>query len=154
MVDALIENNVDLMINTYPRGGARTAVETMAAGRAMIWHSPSTSLDRLNAQMRYPDAPIWHNLDELLKILDRVDRHWLEQQGASARNWYDTRHHPRIWVKALADFDLALQREPPEGFDLGLIMDGFLAQVLDIDERKGNMSQPKRIRRLPFWPFQ
>jgi hypothetical protein len=131
LVEALVANNVDLMINTYPRGGARTAVETMAAGRAMVWHSPSSDHDVLRGQMRYPEAPVWRDLKDLVEIIEKTDRPWLEKQGASARHWYETQHRPDQWRQAIADYEAALQKELPERFDRELVLNSLLDQICE-----------------------
>ena len=90
--------SIDLMINTYPRGGAKTAVESMASGVPMLWNSPDPGLDRMRLQMKYPQAPFWRNLDELKQLLQGIDREWLIQQSMAAREWYEQKHHPKLWV--------------------------------------------------------
>lgn len=90
--------SIDLMINTYPRGGAMTAVETMANGVPMLWHSPDPALDEVRLQMKYPEVPIWRNLAEVTSLLQSIDQKWLMRQGTAARSWYEKKHHPRLWA--------------------------------------------------------
>ncbi len=90
--------SVDLMINTYPRGGAKTAVESMASGVPMLWNSPDPDLDEMRLQMKYPQAPFWRNQDELKQLLQSIDREWLMQQSTAARRWYEQKHHPKLWA--------------------------------------------------------
>lgn len=141
LIQALREHHIDLVINTYPAGGARTAVEVMAAGLPMMWHSPTPELDNLFAQTRYPDAFIWRNQEELFSRLQSADRSWLEEQGGAARKFYEDNHHPRHWQAALVDLDSAYGRHLPEGFDASLFTRQILEYYLESHQVKNRFRQ-------------
>jgi|GEM_PF-3447148 len=117
LTEALLENEVDLVINTYPLGGARTAVEVMAAGIPMVWFSPEEKQDPIHTQMKYPTAPVWHRFEELKALLEGVDLDWLQKQGKEAGNWYEYRHHPKIWKKFFQEPSGQSEISPPEGIE-------------------------------------
>ncbi len=124
-------NQVDLMINTFPFGGARTAVEVMAAGIPMLWHSPCAELDCIRAQMKYPLAPVWRTVENLRAILMHADGTWLEQQGESARSRYEQLHHPRIWKDFFAESGPSKNHSLPAGVDASVIMREILELALE-----------------------
>lgn len=117
LVHALKEHAVDLLLATYPYGGARTAVEAMAAAVPVTWRSPTADLDDVDTQMKYPGAFIWRTPDDLRDLLTGLDTSWLRRQGASARGHYEKLHHPRFWSKYFSSLDSASGRELPAGFD-------------------------------------
>lgn len=127
---ALLEYQVDLFINSYPIGGARTVVEAMAAGTPTVWQSPSPELDPIRAQMRYPQAPVWRTLDDLTRLATQFDAGEFTHQSSCARAHYERCHHPRIWqenfnTSALKGISL------PESYDANLIIQGILANCLE-----------------------
>lgn len=95
--DALISEQVDIFINTWPIGGARAVVESMAAGVPIVWHSPHETLDRLRLRTAYPGAALWRDLPGLGDLLRRADAAWLAAQSQAARSHYETMHHPSRW---------------------------------------------------------
>jgi hypothetical protein len=120
LVGALWEHAVDLLLATYPFGGARTAVEAMAAGVPVAWRSPTRDLDDVRTQMKYPEAAVWRTLDDLRHFLAGIEPSWLRSQGAAARRHYEEVHHPRCWSHYFSNLDSASGRELPAGFDATL----------------------------------
>jgi len=110
---ALEEQQIDLVFNTYPFGGARAAVETMASGTPMAWHSPREEFDLTRTQMKYPGAPIWRTLADIDKLLSEVNTAWFAGQAESAREHYLEFHHPRHWREAFTRADVAGFQVPP-----------------------------------------
>jgi hypothetical protein len=130
LVQGLREHGVDLLINTSPPG-ARSVVEAMAAGVPIVWFSPTEDLDQVRAQMRYPEALLWRNIEDLRTLVSQIDRPWLERQGAAARSWYEKIHHPRLWAEGLADLDAACARELPPGFTAEMVTRQILEHALE-----------------------
>ncbi len=130
LVQALREYQVDLFVNTYPYGGARTAVEVMAAGVPMLWRSPTPDQDDFLTQMKYPGAPVWRGIEELQAILNQADRDWLSRQGGAARLWYEQMHHPRLWKESFTNLGPAFDRPLPAGFDASQVMRTILEHSL------------------------
>lgn len=146
LAEALLRHRVDLVFNTYPRGGARTAVEVMAAGIPMLWHSPAAEFDAVRCQMSYPGAPVWRSIADLESLLARCDGHWLKAQGEAARSRYEEMHHPRKWQEFFSDPDLRGSVELPRGFSASLITNDILMNALE--RRRADAEQRLASRRL------
>ncbi|MFZ1829815.1 MAG: glycosyltransferase [Candidatus Competibacteraceae bacterium] len=87
--DALCEWNVDIYIPSFPQGGGKTAIEVMGAGIPVAVRDTG-NLDELNGiEMYYPEAYLWNNVDDLLKILHNLDGKKLVDAGKNARFWYE-----------------------------------------------------------------
>jgi len=120
LVDALRGEGVDLLVNTWPLGGARTAVEAMAAGVPMVWHSPHPAFDRARCQMAWPGAPLWRHPADLAALAAAADTAWLTAQSGAARRRYEQLHHPSRWRQFFADPGAATGEPLPDGFDATL----------------------------------
>ncbi len=114
LAEALVEAGVDVMLNSFPIPGGRTAVEGMAAGVPMLWHSPHASLDEFVAQMAYPGAVIWRQARDLTARLAAIDAAWLAEQSRLARATWEQRHHPRRWRSFFATPQDPGEPLPPE----------------------------------------
>jgi hypothetical protein len=148
VAQVLREYDVDLVINTYPIGGARMAVEAMAAGVPTMWRSPTAELDTVLTQMKYPNAPVWRQLEDLRILLPQIDRDWLRRQGAAARSWYEQVHHPRFWAESFADSASAHGRQLPPGFDAALVTGHILEHALEKRQRGGKHAWLSVARRV------
>lgn len=111
---ALVDERIDLLLNSWPQGGARAVVEAMAAGVPVVWHSPHPLLTRLRCQLAYPGATIWHDLSELTTIASAATPEWLAEQSRLARQCFENRHHPRNWS---AYFETGRGLDLPDGFN-------------------------------------
>ncbi len=156
LAGALYDYKIDLMLNTYPHGGARTAVEAMSAGIPMLWRSRYRELDLWYGQTRFPEAMIWREEDDLLTLLKGVDREWLQKQGDAARSWYLLQHHPSLWQQAFSNLEPAFERKLPKGYDATLLLKGNFNNNLEkLILLKGNLNNnPERLKvktgRRPF----
>jgi hypothetical protein len=124
------QHHVDLVINTYPRGGACAAVEIMAAGLPLLWHSPAPHLDSVRTQLTYPGAPVWRTLEELTGLLAAVDEPWLRCQGEAARSCYEERHHPRIWSGFFTGAAAGRGCDLPPGLEISCLTAEILEHAL------------------------
>ena len=120
LVDALRAERVDLLINTWPYGGARTVVEAMAAGVPAVWHSPSPDDDLTRLHMAWPGAPVWRQLSDLTGIIRGADASWMATQSAAARRHYEARHHPSFWRQFFASPDSSSGLPLPDAYDASL----------------------------------
>jgi len=153
LVEALRRYRVDLVFNTYPRGGARTAVEAMAAGIPMLWHSPAPEFDAVRCQMRYPGAPLWRSVEDLERLLTRCDGRWLKAQSEAARSRYEEMHHPRKWKEFFLDLESRGNEELPGGFSALLLTNDILMHALERrrvaqEQRMASRRLSSRLRRL------
>jgi hypothetical protein len=131
LLKALRDERIDLLINTWPLGGARTAVEAMAAGVPVVWHSPHPSDDRLRLQMAWHGAPVWRHLSDLTAIVSSADATWLAAQAGAARRHYEARHHPSHWRQFFLAPDASSGLPMPEGYDASLFLPVLWSSVLD-----------------------
>jgi hypothetical protein len=131
LVKALRDEQVDLLINTWPLGGARTVVEAMAAGVPVVWHSPHPSLDRLRLQMAPSKAPVWRRLPDLAAIISGASRGWLESQSRVVRGHYESKHHPSLWKEFFAEPAEASGLPLPEGYDASLFLPALWTNLLE-----------------------
>ena len=131
LVEALRHERIDLLINTWPFGGARTAVEAMAAGVPVVWHSSHPSEDRIRLQMAWPGAPVWRHLSDLTAIVSGASTSWLAAQSGAARRHYEERHHPSLWRKFFAAPDGLSGLPLPQGYDASLFLPALWNDVLD-----------------------
>lgn len=132
LVEALTGHQVDLLLNTWPTGGARATVEAMAAGVPVLWRSPHESMDRLSLQMAYPEAECWRTPADLTGILRRADASWLSAQSHAAYRHYQATHHPSLWSAFFSDPAGAPRRDLPAGFDHTLFVSSWWNTVLEL----------------------
>jgi hypothetical protein len=131
LVEGLRAQAVDVLLNSWPLGGARTSVEAMAAGVPMVWHSAQPSQDRVYLQMAYEGAAVWRQPADLQRILSGADAPWLEAQSAAARRRYEERHHPSHWRKFFSKPDREGGFPLPKEFDAALFLPAWWDQILE-----------------------
>ncbi len=131
LIEALWDERIDLLINTWPLGGARTAVEAMAAGVPVVWHSPHPGDDRIRLQMAWPGAPVWRHLSDLTAIVSGASAPWLDAQSGAARRHYEARHHPSLWRQFFAAPAASSGLPLPEGYDASLFLPALWSDLLD-----------------------
>ena len=131
LAKALIELKVALGIGSSPLGGARTAIESCAAGVPMLSHHPAFST-RFGAGHLVPDTwPLWNSTDQLIALLADVDAAWIADEGRRGREFYESHHHPEQLCKALAD--LAHSRLPVRA-------DLPLSELLDVSTLSSSLT--------------
>ncbi len=147
LADGLREAGVDLLLNTWPVGGARTVVEAMAAGIPIVWHAPHETVARLRRQMAYPGAALWCHISDLTALVARVDFQWLSTQSRAARRHYEERHHPLRWHQFFAAPDSVADPPLPAGFDasrfLPVLWDAMLDLAIDTHDARLERQQEK-----------
>lgn len=99
---ALVEQQVDLYLPSFPLGGGKSLLEAMSVGLPMLMHE--NYHDRLlsGVDLGYPEAWVWRTDSELLAALGRLTRADLERHGRAARAHFESHHHPRVLAAALA----------------------------------------------------
>lgn len=140
LAGALRSEGVDLLLNSWPYGGARTAVEAAATGIPMAWHSPHPAEDRWLLQMAYPGAPVWRSHSDLVSLVTAADAPWLKEQSRAARTHYERSHHPDRWRQFFSTPEHGSGDALPEGFDatlfLPLLWRRLVDQAIEIDDAK------------------
>lgn len=117
---ALRERNVDLLIGSVPIGGARTKIEAFCAATPVLtFHAAGKP--RLGVTHLQPDdLPVWQSVDELVTILETIDRAWLERHSRSVRSYYETCHRPEVLRDALLRIDRGETLPPGDHADLSI----------------------------------
>ena len=126
----LAEQDVDLLVNTWPMGGARAAVEAMAAAVPIVWYSPEPAADRFRMQSAWETAARWRKPADWEGILNAATPEWLEAQSKSARALYEERHHPARWRGYFSEENPAPGPPLPEWADASLLPARRWAEVL------------------------
>lgn len=143
--DALQEHGVNLYIASFPYGGARTLIEAMGAGIAVVLHAHHSSRLLSTFDMAYEGAFCWRTPDELCEYVAQLDAGELDRQGQAARRHYEKYYREESLAAALADPNHAIVPQP---LRLDYAADDF-QQALDVSTQ---VSLPhlvqRRLRRL------
>jgi hypothetical protein len=99
---ALVDLKVDAYMVSFPVGGGRAVIEAMSAGVPVVGHLHHHNNVLGGTDLLPKIAPVWSNVQELLAILQSLDRDKLVALSAASRERYETFHHPRLLAKALA----------------------------------------------------
>jgi hypothetical protein len=99
---AMSDYQIDLYIGSFHRRGARTSVEVMGSGTPAVWHVTKPAALLHDTHMSYEGAATWRTLNDLLAIINRIDRHWLTEQSRLARLHYERNHHPMFMAACLS----------------------------------------------------
>lgn len=90
---ALDEFGVDLYLTSFPVGGGKAAIEAMASGTPVLCHQNYKSRTAgAVADMVYPEAPVWHDLDSFAAALQAATPAMLQQQSRLSRAYFETHH--------------------------------------------------------------
>ncbi|MCK2055480.1 hypothetical protein [Methylobacterium sp. 37f] len=85
---ALIENNVDLFIGSFPIGGARTAIEVMGAGVPMLMHENYLTRFHSSRDIAYAGHFLWQYPHEFIKVISEITVEDLREHGERSRDYY------------------------------------------------------------------
>jgi hypothetical protein len=99
---ALLDLKVDAYMVSFPVGGGRAIIEAMSAGVPVVGHLHHHNNVLGGTDLLPKIAPVWSNVQELLAILQSLDRDRLVALSAASRERYETFHHPRLLARALA----------------------------------------------------
>jgi hypothetical protein len=99
---ALLDLRVDAYMVSFPVGGGRATIEAMSAGVPVVGHLHHHNNVLGGTDLLPKSAPVWSNVQELLAILQSLDRDTLVALSAASRERYETFHHPRLLAGALA----------------------------------------------------
>jgi len=114
LAGALIELGADLCISSAPLGGARTAIESGAAGVPMLAHLPDFSTTFGVNHVMPKSLPVWRTIGELVETLKQIDAAWIIERGRESRRYFETHHHPDQLRSALADLENSMLPEVAE----------------------------------------
>lgn len=103
IASALIENNVDLYISSFPLGGGKASLEAMAAGIPLLMHQSYRSRFHGGVDLAYPEAWLWRTEAELIDIVKNITGDDLIRHSLLARVHYDKFHSDQSLIDA-SDF--------------------------------------------------
>lgn len=132
LAGVLREQGVDLLLNTWPAGGARATVEAMASGVPVLWQSAHETVARFSIQMAYPGAGTWCHLSDLAALIAGADLDWLKAQSQVARRHFELRHHPSRWREFFQNDSPDAALPLPEGFDASGFLPALWNTLLDL----------------------
>jgi hypothetical protein len=99
---ALVEENVDLLIGSFPFGGGKSTIEAMAAGVPLLMHLNYRHRMYCGADVAYQGALRWSRRDELFTAIAGLTPEILEQHSRLARAWFEKHHAGDALVRAAA----------------------------------------------------
>ena len=99
--DAVVEENVDVYVGSFPSGGGRALVEIMGAGLPVILHANYRSVHFTDVAEAYPGALGWRDVDQLIGHLQGLNYPLLADHSRRAREHYDAHHTPELLQAAI-----------------------------------------------------
>jgi glycosyltransferase involved in cell wall biosynthesis len=97
----LVDENIDIYIGSFPRGGGRTVLEAMSCGMPLLVHSNYRSRFFSDADDVYPEAMTWRLPDELAEHLRNATPESLEAHAKKSREFYLMNHRPDLLRHAI-----------------------------------------------------
>lgn len=119
---ALLEYHVDLFINSFPIGGARTLIEVMGAGIPILMHENYLSRFHSSRDVGYPEALIWKYPECFENIISNIGEKELKEQSRLSRQYYVSHYRAESIVPADRLHDILsgmANLQPPQLHDYG-----------------------------------
>lgn len=92
LATALVEQQVDVYLTSFPLGGGKSVIEAMSVGVPLIMHENYHARLLSGVDLGYPQAFVWRDDAQLLLILGRLTRDELERHSRLAREHFQGRH--------------------------------------------------------------
>lgn len=92
----LSENDVDILIQTFPIWGGLVTIEAMQAGVAIINHKHLYSYILNAVDSCYKEAFSWKRPEELYEFLQGLNREEISNQKKLSRDYYLKYHDPKL----------------------------------------------------------
>lgn len=108
----LLDNKVDLCINSYPTQGFKGMVETMGAGIPMIVHKNSYSKFYSCPEFAYQGVFEWENLSEFIDQLKLCTSSLLKYHSNKARLCYEQHHQQKLLNFCVQDSAFVAPQKP------------------------------------------
>jgi hypothetical protein len=103
---AMMENNIDLFISSFPVGGCRTAIEVMASRTPVLCHLNYKSMFLSEYDLFYPEVFTWKNVDELKGVITNLTPDLLKAHSVLARKYYEGHYTEELLKEAVqTDFE-------------------------------------------------
>lgn len=98
----VLQQNVDVYLNSFPISGGKATVEMQGAGMPIIMHENYRSNYLGQVYIAYPQVFYWKKPEELFVILRQLTPDMLQQHSQYARQHYERYHHPDLLKAELA----------------------------------------------------
>ncbi len=93
--DAFNDYSIDVLINSFPYGGALTCIEAMGAGIPVIYHDHQHSEVLSCIHVSYEKAFRWRYPYQLQEHLQKLNHKILREQSVLSRQHYEEYHSPK-----------------------------------------------------------
>jgi hypothetical protein len=103
---AILEQRVDVYLESFPLGGGRAAIEVMGSGTPIIAHQNYRSHMLSSFNLVYPEAFCWQKPDELHEYLRSLTPEILLKQAVCARQYYEQHHTPEALNHSLENINV------------------------------------------------
>ncbi len=109
VAQALIDEDIDFLVGSFPIGGGKSTIEAMAAGIPLVMHQNYRHRMFCGADVAYPGAMTWSNEEQLFKILKNISSDLLSEHAKRSRDWFELHHSSASLVQAARDGSLVPQ---------------------------------------------
>jgi len=99
---ALSDLKVDLYVASFPTSGGKALIEAMAAGIPVLYHVNYQSRFACVADMVYPEAFRWSDLESLSAALRAASRNELARHAGLSRAYFEAHHSEPAAAAAFA----------------------------------------------------
>ncbi|WP_299868645.1 hypothetical protein [uncultured Roseobacter sp.] len=110
VAQALVDEEVDFFLGSFPIGGGKSTIEAMSAGMPLVMHMNYRHRMFCGADIAYPGALTWSDEKELFGILAQLTSEVLSNHAQRARDWFEKNHSSEALVRAARD---PIQSPPP-----------------------------------------
>lgn len=105
LAKALIENDIDILIQTFPVSGGLVSIEAMEAGKMIVNHNNYASYSHNVADFCYRESFSWTTPDELYDFLAKIDRAEIIRQSLLSRASYEKNNKSEN-LRTIADLEI------------------------------------------------
>ena len=143
---SLIDEKIDLYIDSFPICGVRSTIEAMGAGVPIAIHHNYVTPFWFNDSV-YPEARIWTEPEEFKNWLATLNPAMLEKQSQLAREFYLVHHHPTLLKTFLLNIkEKSVEQTIKSAEDyyidpLRAFMDQFIPTVFNSTDKKASLSK-------------
>ncbi|WP_209508308.1 glycosyltransferase [Ruegeria sp. HKCCSP335] len=101
VAQALIDENVDVFLGSFPTGGGKSTIEAMAAGIPLLMHQNYRHRMFCGADVAYPGALTWQTEEELFEVLAGLSPEILSDHASRSRACFERNHSSDALVSAI-----------------------------------------------------
>lgn len=106
VAQALIDEDIDLFIGSFPTGGGKSTIEAMAAGIPLLMHQNYLHRMFCGADVAYPGALTWQTEEELFKAIAGLSADKMSDHARRSRAWFEKHHSREVLRSAVRDHSI------------------------------------------------